>query len=389
METDYSRNALNVNNPLLALDYSYHFNSDSENIYTKGCKWAPDGSCLLVGNSDKMFRILNLPSIVSSGNFTNEEWLSRGWIKSSKPALTIAENEDIYDYCWYPRLKSDDLKTFCFLSSCRDLPIHLWDAKNGKLQASYLAYDHLDQMVPAYSICFSNDGCYIIAGYDKSIRIFDILHPGKNNVSVKCENILTRVSSVASHPELPTIFAAASYNGSIGLFSSKFKKCFALLKGHEKGITYLKFSNDGSLLFSGTRKDDEILCWDVRNPGNIFASFKRQMTNNQRMYFDFTPCNQHLLSGTTDGSVLSWKLNYHLASLTGSNDPSDVQPDNSFKAHNDCCNGISIHPFCPILATSSGKRHQKRVNHKNDSDSEEMEIISESTVKLWWLADVL
>ena len=30
------------------------------------------------------------------------------------------------------------------------------------------------------------------------------------------------------------------------------------------GVTHLKFAPDGRLLFSGSRKDNEIVCWDIR-----------------------------------------------------------------------------------------------------------------------------
>lgn len=35
------------------------------------------------------------------------------------------------------------------------------------------------------------------------------------------------------------------------------------------GVTHLKFAPAGRLLFSGSRKDDKIVCWDIRQPKEV------------------------------------------------------------------------------------------------------------------------
>jgi len=42
------------------------------------------------------------------------------------------------------------------------------------------------------------------------------------------------------------------------------------------------------LLANVVLQDHEILCWDMRNPGQILFSLYRKVTTNQRMYFDIT-----------------------------------------------------------------------------------------------------
>lgn len=51
-----------------------------------------------------------------------------------------------------------------FISTSRDHPIHMWDAFTGGLRASYRAYDHLDEVVAANSVCFNAGGDKIFAG---------------------------------------------------------------------------------------------------------------------------------------------------------------------------------------------------------------------------------
>lgn len=69
------------------------------------------------------------------------------------------------------------------------------------------------------------------------------------------------------------------------------------MTGQKNGLTSLKFSNDGWKLFSGGRMDNEIICWDIRNPGNVLFSLKRVVNTNQRIQFDLTKDDKYLASG--------------------------------------------------------------------------------------------
>lgn len=40
--------------------------------------------------------------------------------------------------------------------------------------------------------------------------------------------------------------------------------------------------------FSGLQ-DPEILCWDLREPDNVLFTLKRNVSTNQRIYFDLDP----------------------------------------------------------------------------------------------------
>lgn len=71
-----------------------------------------------------------------------------------------------------------------------------------------------------------------------------------------------------------------------------------LLKGQIGGLTHLMFSPDGNLLYTGARKDNEILCWDLRNTTDVLFTLNRVVTTNQRIYFDITQDGKYLISGT-------------------------------------------------------------------------------------------
>lgn len=71
-----------------------------------------------------------------------------------------------------------------------------------------------------------------------------------------------------------------------------------------------------------------------------------------------------------------------------------LQPQLRFQAHWDCTNGISIHPFMPLLATSSGQRQfpwpsDSEGDSASDGEGDEailspQEIRQDNTLSLWW-----
>lgn len=78
------------------------FENQNKDNYFKGCKWSPDGSCLLTCSQDKFIRLFNLPTNFNSNpiDFTNPFKLNVD--------LKIKEGGLIYDYCFNPNLNSSD-----------------------------------------------------------------------------------------------------------------------------------------------------------------------------------------------------------------------------------------------------------------------------------------
>ena len=149
----------------------------------------------------------------------------------------------------------------CFLSTSRDHPLHLFDAFTGRLRASYRAFDHLDEIVAAFSCTFSIDGGTSLAGYDRCIRTFDVAAPGKavSTFSTSAtrksrEGQRGMISALAVCPGEDSLFAAGSYRGSVCLYDIRSGRCCLELGNGVGGITQLKFSPDGRFLFSGSRR---------------------------------------------------------------------------------------------------------------------------------------
>ncbi|MPC15443.1 Telomerase Cajal body protein 1 [Portunus trituberculatus] len=377
-------------NPLMALNYMAEFKTLHDN-FTKGCKWSPDGSCLLVTANDSKIRLFNLPTPVVHGQFQCESWFAEEAEKYTKPAVIVREKEIVYDYCWYPLMRSDLPSSCCFATTCKDHPIHLWDAWDGSLICSYNPYNHLDEMVAAYSVEFNVDGSRLVTGFNKCLRAFYTQRPGRVFDQIEAKNQPGIISCMSFNPQLPSVFAAGSYLGSIGLYNLERNNLFCRMEGNIGGVTQVKFSSCGTKLFSGSRKNNEILCWDIRNPGKLLCGYGREVSTSQRIYFDLEQHYSRFLV-TREGvcCIGTWKTTKRLMQVSPRNQHQYSQHTRTVP--------MDIHPYCPLLATSSGQRHFPEPVPECDldscSESEEPEVLftrsrvlPENTVKLWWLGE--
>ncbi|KAK6478097.1 telomerase Cajal body protein 1 [Huso huso] len=329
--------------------------------FLKGCKWAPDGLCLVTNSADNVLRVYNLPPELHSPDCEG--------LPEMTPVLRMAEGDTVYDYCWYPLMSSMEPETCFIASSSRDNPIHIWDAFYGDLRATFRPYNHLDELSAAHSLCFSPDGAQLFCGFDRMVRVFQTCRPGrdceKRPTMVQKQGQSGIISCIAFSPA-QDLYACGSYSRTVGLYSRAEGLPIAVLQGHQGGLTHLRFSPDGTLLYSGGRKDPEILCWDLREPGRVLFSMRRAVSTNQRMYFDLEPSGQYLLSGDTEGVVSVWDT-----SLPPSEGKDPVlQPILQFQAQKDCVNGISLHPLMPLLACSSGQRQLPEPCESGDESDE-------------------
>jgi len=76
----------------------------------------------------------------------------------------------------------------------------------------------------------------------------------------------------------------------------------------------VKFSADGNFLYTGARKDTDILCWDIRYTSDVVYRLQRDTGDtNQRIQFDIEPMGRHLATGQSVFVVSL--LSHHLASV--------------------------------------------------------------------------
>lgn len=332
---------------------AYHFyhqfrtNPSNPNNFLKGLKWSPDGSCFLTSSDDNTFHAFTLPETESSGYVNGCALAADG---DAYPAnLVLSEGESIYDYCWYPYMSASDPVTCVFASTTRDHPIHLWDATSGQLRCTYRAYDAMDEITAAFSIGFNPAGTKIFAGYNKTVRIFDIHRPGRDfehhpTLQGNKEGQSGIISAIAFSPSHAGMFATGSYNQTTAIYREDNMELLYVLHGQEGGVTHVQFSRDGNYLYTGGRKDPYILCWDIRKTVDIvYKLYRSSESTNQRIQFDIEPSGRHLGTGGQDGLVHIYDLQ------TG-------QWVSSFQAALDTVSGFSFHPYLPMAASSSGHR---------------------------------
>ncbi|CAG7833837.1 unnamed protein product [Allacma fusca] len=366
--------------PIFLAEASSEFSSCE---FLKGCKWAPDGSCLLTNSDDSKLRVFNFPENVSHVQDWNN--VSSGSIQEDRTwtsALSIREGGLIYDYNWYPFASSMDPATTVFLTTTKDTPIHLWDATYGNLRATYLAYNDVDEPTAAYSVSFDASGEKIFAGYDKSIRIFNIARPGRQCIHRKLTTSLLPdlnqhglISCFAFNPAWSNVYACGSYRKSIGLYMED-GSVISVLEGHVGGVTHLAFSRDGTKLYSGARSDSSLLCWDLRNMSNEYKVYKRVVKTQQRIYFELTTDDKYLISGGTDGIVRLWDTS------------KENQEPHLIPSGSECINGVSINPYVPVLAIASGQRKLDQVIDDSDDETFVAAVpkhVKVCDIKLWKL----
>ena len=110
------------------------------------------------------------------------------------------------------------------------------------------------------------------------IRVFDLTRPGRQIESrptskTKRSKVGQRglISTIAFNPDYSGIYAAGSYGGTTCVYSELEGEVFDTLGGHPHGVTKVQFSPDGKYLYTGGRRDDAILCWDIRKTGRFLT----------------------------------------------------------------------------------------------------------------------
>ncbi|PKI62794.1 hypothetical protein CRG98_016802 [Punica granatum] len=337
---------------------AYHFCNQfragrNPNNFLKGLKWSPDGSCFLTSCEDNTLRVFTLSTygvlFLSADSFLAN--------------VIVTEGESVYDFCWYPYMSASDPVSCVFATTTRDHPIHIWDSTTGQLRCTYRAYDAVDEITAAYSIAFNPSGTKIFAGYNKSVRVFDVHRPGRDfkqfsTLQKDKEGQTGIISAIAFCPSHTGLLATGSYSQTTAIFREDNMELLYVLHGQQGGITQVMFSKDGNYLYTGGRKDPYILCWDVRKAADVvYKLYRSSEDTNQRMLFDIEPFGQFLGTGGQSGQWIS-----------------------GFQAASDTVNAFSFHPFLPMAASSSG---QRRFEVPDDMDEEVRLGMDENCASVW------
>lgn len=190
--------------------------------FVQGCSFSPDGLCVLTSTSlDNNLRIYNTPQ--SHGTDETVKW---------KAALTATACDSVRSYVWYPFMNSFDPASCIFLCAARDQPVHLFDAYNATIRATYRPYNALDEMESPSVVTFTPDGTRIFtAGFksDRTIHVFDTNIPGRDSTILRlgktrrsADGQKGLISALAFPNRHASIFAVGTFSpGSIYIYDDR------------------------------------------------------------------------------------------------------------------------------------------------------------------------
>ncbi|KAL1226833.1 Telomerase Cajal body protein [Trichinella spiralis] len=330
--------------PRLVYSEKKEFNIERDggrfNNFCKGCKWSPNGIYAITSAEDCRLRLFQLSSYNS--DFQNEH--SNDDSKAKSPTLSLLKRiscgDCIYDFCWSP---------VCSASDC-----------TGETRAAFKAINDKDELAPALSLVFTNDGRNMYAGFKKCIRQFDLERPGCQTSSIATWSKETGgqqglISCFTMPSDANGIFFAGSYDGTVALYDNRLKEPQVVFVANQRGITHMMMTSSGYYLFTGGRCDCEICCWDVRIMPKKMKVLKRPADTPQRIYFDIDHFDKFIISGSSTGHVIIWNLDEFNANNCFDH-CSILKHTLTFRASSSLINGISLNPLHPFLLTSSGFR---------------------------------
>ena len=144
--------------------------------------------------------------------------------------------DSVRSYAWYPRMTSSVPSSCAFLAACRDRPVHLVDAYDGSIRASYRPYNGLDEMESPAVVSFDPTGERVFAsGFrtDRTVHVFRTDRPGRESELLRLGKTRRSrdgqkgvVSSLAFPPDRdaagPSVFAVGTYSpGSIYVYDDR------------------------------------------------------------------------------------------------------------------------------------------------------------------------
>lgn len=409
--------------------------------------WSPDGTCLLAHCPEEgIFKLFELPqsfydatplkkyiideeesstiekenSLINQINQINEQETGiereekniRHWEPSPlNVCLTMNPGVSCYDVKWNPKMNSNDPPSSFFVSSCKGGQLIIWDAFHNNLQRHTLRIEnHLGQTMEAYCIQFYHDPEYILCGLNRSISImsldqgFIVTSLNAQSISMRDKNshlFSSMISTIEYNqgPGMHTMFAFGNYHGDIGLIDDRYFNLIDSIPHSQNnqninnnqnnfGITQLQFSECGNYLFSASRKDTSIHCWDIRMllEDPLYSVYRDAMTN-QKIGFDIS--QGILYTGSKCGHLYKYDLsrNGQLISKTKVGSKVTVAKNTNYEREEDSnivVNGVGVHPILPYVALSTGERnyfYEFKSGMEESDSSEEDESITDSNSK--------
>ena len=135
-----------------------------------GVKYSPCNTKFLACSCDSKIFAFNAPKQTETEKCVKDNvWKNPG---VNDTCVIKEPNGRIYDFSWYPFTRTNLKESYVFLSTGSGLPIHLWDANDGSLKASYCGVnEHTQDHMSAISLSFSTNGNHIVSKFSKASKV--------------------------------------------------------------------------------------------------------------------------------------------------------------------------------------------------------------------------
>lgn len=333
----------------------------------RSAKWCADGNAVLTMSEDRSLAVWT-PEGVTSSQPDQRTVDDAQTPYTLSQARSFIQGSPVYDTAWYPFATPTESASYCFLASIRDTPVKLIDAGDGRIRASYRIVDHRERFVAPHSLAFNLTAQKFYCGFLDAIEVFDLAVPGEGTRLLTIPTKRSKdglrgiISSLAFCPDYSGLYAAGTFNSSIGLFSEDTgAQVLMYLDGVSGPISHLQFHpTNPHLLFASCRNRKDIHIWDVRNTSHLYSTLDLGPSSNQRRRFDIDPSGHHLITGDEEGRLRV----YDVSTVQ------NQQPVLVFPGHEDAVSTATFHPTLPYLLTVSGSYKFPASVYRRDTESD-------------------
>ena len=253
------------------------------------------GACrgTLVGHTDKVQSVSITPdgTRILSGSFDNTV---RVWDAGS--GRGVAKFEGHTNSIWTTIALRDNIRA---LSGGFDGTLRLWDLASGKcLKTIVCGTADADDV---FGSAVNPEGMMALSEHrDGSVRLWDL---GMG----ECLSMLNGHSNIVSSVQIALdgrLAVSGSDDKTIKVWDLEAGNCVGTLEGHQYCIPSVTISPDDVLIASTGVTDDTIRLWDCRSG----ACLQVINVNQSPISVAFSPDGSRLLVGTTEGSILVYRL---------------------------------------------------------------------------------